>query len=63
VEAEERHAGIYPERVAGNPDWPTAPGGYAPPVIGFYSRRLGCLGSVVLSLVLTACLILLLLLL
>jgi hypothetical protein len=34
-------------------------GGYAASVIGFYSRRLGCLGSVVLSLLLTACLILL----
>jgi hypothetical protein len=28
-------------------------------VIAFYSRRIGCLGSVLLSLVLTACLILL----
>ncbi|GAA0940264.1 hypothetical protein GCM10009559_35090 [Pseudonocardia zijingensis] len=29
------------------------------PVIAFYSRRLGCLGSVLLSVLLTACLILL----
>ena len=34
-------------------------GGYALPVIAFYSRRIGCLGSVLLSLLLTACLILL----
>jgi hypothetical protein len=40
-----------------------AAGGYTWPVIAFYSRRLGCLGSVVLSIVLTACLIALFLLL
>jgi hypothetical protein len=65
VEAEERHAGFYPARVIGNPppsgEAGSGPrrGGYARRVIAFYSRRIGCLGSVLLSLVLTACLILL----
>jgi hypothetical protein len=40
-----------------------AAGGYTGAVIAFYSRRLGCLGSVVLSILLTACLIALFLLL
>jgi hypothetical protein len=35
------------------------PSGYVPAVIAFYSRRIGCLGSVLLSVLLTACLILL----
>ena len=38
-------------------------GGYTWVVIAFYSRRLGCLGSVALSVLLTACLIVLFLLL
>ena len=40
-----------------------AAGGYTWAVIAFYSRRLGCLGSVLLSILLTACLIALFLLL
>jgi hypothetical protein len=43
--------------------WAAAAGGYTWPVIAFYSRRLGCLGSLLLSILLTACLIALFLLL
>jgi hypothetical protein len=43
--------------------WEAAAGGYTWAVIAFYSRRLGCLGSLVLSILLTACLIALFLLL
>jgi hypothetical protein len=39
------------------------PDGYPRTVIAFYSRRLGCLGSLALSVLLTACLIVLFLLL
>jgi hypothetical protein len=63
VEAEECHSGLYPVRVAGNAADGTGTGRVRLRVIAFYSRRLGCLGSVALSLLLTACLIVLFLLL
>ena len=67
VEAEERHAGLYPVPVIENADDPlglaTCGPRVPPSVIAFYSRRLGCLGSLALSLLLTACLIVLFLLL
>jgi hypothetical protein len=43
--------------------WTPGAGGYNRAVIAFYSRRLGCLGSLALSLLLTACLVVLFLLL
>jgi hypothetical protein len=65
VEAEERHRGSLPP--PGRPVAPAVGGppraGYTGAVIAFYSRRLGCLGSVALSVLLTACLIVLFLLL
>jgi hypothetical protein len=64
VEAEERHVGLYPVRMVGNTDGlDTGRARVLLAVIAFYSRSLGCLGSVALSLLLTACLIVLFLLL
>jgi hypothetical protein len=47
----------FPSAVRPGSDAPLS--GYLSPVIALYSRRLGCLGSLVLSVVLTAVLILL----
>jgi hypothetical protein len=64
VETEERHGtSLPPPARPVVPRWTEAAGGYRGRVIAFYSRRLGCLGSVVLSILLTACLIALFLLL